>query len=199
MSDEKQKAGSYSDATTRVRSGFGSGFCLDMKVGHQSPVFIDFEASSLSTVSWPIEVGLAWNAGKCVVVESKLIRPRPEWPEADWCPESQAIHGIMRSELDSANSADEVVDWLLETVAARPLVSDAPEFDQRWLDRLLGSPGPEIDDFDRAVWEAFSDGGNIKAGGLQRVYQFRAKETAIHRAGDDAAVLCNSWIAGLGK
>lgn len=113
--------------------------------------------------SWPIEVGLAWLDERKVVVESRLIRPRPEWPEDDWNPVSEEVHGIPRSDLDDAASADDVASWLWETVAGRQLVSDAPEFDQRWLDRLLDRPGPLIDDFDRVVWQAFSDCGEVKA------------------------------------
>lgn len=165
-----------------------------------SPVFIDFEASSLSSASWPIEVGVAWLDGKKVIVESKLIRPRPEWPEDDWNPESEAVHNIPRSELDAADSADNVSAWLLETVAGRTLVSDAPEFDQRWLDRLLGKPGPTIDDFDRILWMAFSsEDGTVAPGRLNKAYKNRLNRKVLHRAGDDAANLCYAYRAGVGK
>ncbi|UWQ44194.1 3'-5' exonuclease [Leisingera aquaemixtae] len=163
------------------------------------PVFIDFEASSLSPGSWPIEVGLAWLDERKVVVESRLIRPKPEWPEDDWNPASEEVHGISRSDLDDAATADDVASWLWETVAGRQLVSDAPEFDQRWLDRLLDRPGPLIDDFDRVVWQAFSDCGEVKAGRLHRVYEKRMNRPIRHRAGDDAAGLCQAWLAGVGK
>ncbi len=165
----------------------------------ESPAFIDFEASSLSQHSWPIEVGLAWLEVGRVVVESRLIRPRPEWPESDWDPASEAVHKISRSELKGAESADDVVDWLIKAIGRRVLVSDAPEFDQHWMDRLLGEPGPKIHDFDMAVWQAFSDGGNVKAGRLHRVYRNRTTRPTLHRAGDDAAGLCYAWRAGVGK
>lgn len=163
------------------------------------PVFIDFEASSLSPASWPIEVGLAWFDGKKVVVQSRLIRPRPEWPEDDWNPASEKVHGIPRPDLEAAAFADDVATWLLASLAGRPLVSDAPEFDQRWLDQLLGRPGPQIDDFDRVVWQAFSDGGDVNAGRLHRVYESKTNRPVRHRAGDDAAGLCYAWRAGVGK
>ncbi len=133
------------------------------------PVFIDFEASSLSPQGWPIEIGLAWLLGKRVVVKSKLIRSRPEWAEEDWDPDSEQVHGIPRADLEDAESADDVATWLLETITGRVVVSDAPEFDQRWLDRLLSKPGPQIGDFDRVVWQAFSDGCDVNAGLLHRV------------------------------
>ncbi len=168
--------------------------------GRPSPVFIDFEASSLSAESWPIEVGIAWLEDKRVVIESKLIRPRPEWPEKDWNPVSEQVHGIPRADLDDAGSADDVAAWLLEVIAGRSLVSDAPEFDQRWLDYLLGGPGPQINDFDRVLWMAFSrEEGIISPGRLNKAYKNRLTRPTIHRAGDDAAGLCYAWRAGIGK
>ncbi len=185
------------------RRALGLGVGLDdgdELVRQKKPVFIDFEASSLSQFSWPIEVGIAWLEGKRVVSESKLIHPRPEWPEDDWNPVSEEVHGIPRADLDGANSADDVVSWLLEAIAGRTLVSDAPEFDQRWLDRLLGGPGPQIDDFDRVLWMAFShEDGTIAPGRLNKAYKNRLTRQTIHRAGDDAAGLCYAWRAGLGK
>ncbi|MBY6059479.1 hypothetical protein [Leisingera daeponensis] len=165
-----------------------------------SPIFIDFEASSLSPQSWPIEVGLAWLDGKRVVSVSKLIRPRWNWPEGDWNPKSEEVHGIPRSDLDGADHADNVAVWLLEVVEGRPLVSDAPEFDQRWCDRLLGKPGPRIDDFDRVLWMAFShEDGTVAPGRLHHAYKNRVSRKVLHRAGDDAAGLCYAWRAGVGK
>lgn len=159
-----------------------------------TPVFIDFEASSLSPQSWPIEVGVAWLDGKRVVYESKLIRPRAEWPEDDWNPESEEVHGIPRSELDGADAADEVAAWLLTIVDGRPLVSDAPEFDQRWCDRLLGKPGPVLDDFDRVLWSAFSrEDGTVAPGRLHCAYKNRVARQVLHRAGGDAADMCYAY------
>ncbi len=184
------------------RRALGLGVGLDENgqiVSMGGPVFIDFEASSLSSDSWPIEVGLAWCEGKRVAVESKLIRPRPDWPESDWNAESQAVHGIPRSDLDDASTADDVTIWLLDTVEGRPLFSDAPEFDQRWMNRLLGHPGPEIADFDGAVCAAFSSEGCLAPGRLHKVYRNMQNRPTLHRAGADAANLAYAWRAGIGK
>lgn len=165
-----------------------------------SPIFIDFEASSLSTDTWPIEVGIAWLEGTRVITESKLIRPRPEWDLEDWSPVSAEIHGIELSELRNAETADEVSRWLLEVVGEAVLVSDAPEFDQRWLDRLLGEAGPTIRDFDNVLWQAFShEMGSLAPGRLHYAYQNMLRRKTAHRAGDDAAHLCYAWRAGLGR
>jgi len=45
---------------------------------------LDFEASSLSQDSWPIEVGLSWLAGGEVQTWSTLIRPAPDWNLSEW-------------------------------------------------------------------------------------------------------------------
>ncbi len=184
----------------RRKFGLGVGLDDDGAIVRQNgPVFIDFEASSLNAASWPIEVGLAWLDGRRVVVESKLIRPRPEWPEDDWNLESQEVHGIPRADLDNAESADEVSAWLLQAVGDSQLVSDAPEFDQHWLDRLLGKSGPEIADFDQMLFAAFSDDGCVAPGRLNKAYKNMMQRRVVHRAGDDAAHLCYAWRAGVGK
>lgn len=155
------------------------------------PVFIDFEASSLSNASWPIEVGLAWLDGKRVITHSRLIHPRAKWPESDWHAKSEAVHNIPRRALDHADPADVIAAWLLETIGQRMLVSDAPTFDQKWLDLLLDRSWPKIEDFDRILWPAFSgQEGMIAPGRLHVAYRNRVNRAVLHRAGDDAAGLC---------
>ena len=166
-----------------------------------SPIFIDFEASSLAPDSWPIEVGIAWVNDGRISVASRLIRPEPAWSMEAWHPESEAVHGIVREELDDADPAANVATWLLKMLKDKTVVSDAPEFDQRWCDRLMqtigGSHGIELDDFDRAAWWAFSEmDGRIAPGRLRDVYSCLTNEKTEHRAGDDAARLARAWMAG---
>lgn len=165
------------------------------------PIFIDFEASSLSKNSWPIEVGIAWFDSGDIIVESKLIRPVPAWSMEDWHPESEEIHGIPRTTLDEAEAAADVAMWLRNKLQGQLVVSDAPEFDQRWCNRLMetigGAPEIKIDDFDRVVWWAFSElDGRIAPGRMHDVYGRLTAEKTIHRAGDDAAKLARAWLAG---
>ncbi len=163
-------------------------------------IFIDFEASSLSLESWPIEVGMAWLEGRKVVIKSRLIIPRLEWDPNDWNPKSEKVHGLQYSTVTTSGSdADKVSDWLLDIVRENTLISDAPEYDQRWLDRLLGRPGPQIVDFDQAAWDAFSDGGNPVSSRLARVYKTKVNRFTTHRAGPDAADLAYAWRAGTKK
>jgi len=163
-------------------------------------IFIDFEASSLSPQSWPIEVGLAWLEGREVAVKSRLVCPRAHWDPADWDSKSEGVHGLPYSTVLSAGSnADVVSDWLLDIVQENTLISDAPEFDQRWLDRLLDQPGPRVQDFDQAVWDEFSNGGNPASSRVARVYKAKASRPTTHRAGPDAADLAYAWRAGMPK
>ena len=61
----------------------------------QSPVFIDFEASSLDLVSsYPIEVGICFPNGE---TQSWLIKPHILWK--DWSEKAARIHGISRDKL----------------------------------------------------------------------------------------------------
>ena len=164
--------------------------------------FIDFEASSLSPDSWPIEIGLAWiEPSGAINATSRLIRPDPSWPETAWSPQSAAIHRISRSALEEADPAADVARWAIDTIGDAHLISDAPEFDQHWLDRLLATlpsaPALRILDFDNAAWTAFTEDRNAISAALGAVYQMRAQRRTAHRAAQDAADLAISWRAGL--
>lgn len=185
--------------------GVGVGLDEDGKVVQlKGPIFIDFEASSLSSQSWPIEVGVAWLEANRVIVESKLIKPDPSWPENDWNPESEAVHGILRTDLDEAERAEDVAHWLRAITIGRTLASDAPNFDQRWFDKLMTTieepPHMTINDFHRILRIAFShDDGIVAPGRLHYAYKNRATGKVVHRAGPDAANLAYAYRAGLPK
>ena len=168
-----------------------------------SPVFIDFEASSLSPNSWPIEVGVAWLDGHRVEIRSKLIKPHNIWDLDDWSDESAAVHNIPFHDLENAESAEEVARWLKTEVGGRMLVSDAPKFDQHWLDRLMNTieepPHDQIEDFDKVLWNAFSEGGTAAPGRLHKCYKSMSSRKNSHRASEDAANLAYAYRAGLPK
>lgn len=160
----------------------------------ETPVFIDIEASSLSPDSWPIEVGIAWLEDMKVITHSSLIRPKPEWPESAWHADSAKIHNIPRSALANAPQADDVVVWLEDLVDGRPLVSDAPPFDERWLKQITGDQEwCKVYPLEQALWWAFSEEGKINPGKLRRAYKHRASHKTVHRAADDAAAHAYAW------
>lgn len=108
--------------------------------------FVDFEASSLSAGSFPIEV--AWvdqdGQGECY-----LIRPAEVWlnlpgGQPEWNPASERIHGISMATLLKEGEPHGRVAARAVQVLGRSHVmvcSDAPEFDEYWLDRLLQAAG----------------------------------------------------------
>lgn len=158
-------------------------------------IFIDFEASSLSDQSWPIEVGVAWLDGANVVSDSKLIRPDPDWDLDDWSSQSQRVHRIAFSELQAAAPAFQVARWFMNLTRDRQLVSDAPEFDRFWLKTLLETfdlaPSVHILDFNRAAAEAFSGAA------LDSAHERLARLPSHHRARTDAERLAKAFRAGV--
>jgi DNA polymerase III subunit epsilon len=103
--------------------------------GERPLLFLDFEASSLSPESWPIEIGWAWIEDGRVRSGSTLIAPRPEWPLADWSESAARVHGIALVEALAGVDADRVAEHT-DAFAGFDVVSDNPSWEQHWLDRL---------------------------------------------------------------
>jgi hypothetical protein len=100
-------------------------------------VFLDFEASSLSKGSYPIEIG--W-AGEDRSTEAHLIRPAPGW--TDWDVSAEAIHKISRETLlDEGEAHDEVARRVLEALGPHEVYVTAPSWDGMWLSKLLRAAG----------------------------------------------------------
>jgi DNA polymerase III alpha subunit (gram-positive type) len=97
------------------------------------PSFLDFEASSLSSNSYPIEVAWSLEDG---TIESHLITPVKEW--TDWSEASQRIHGIAREEL-IANGKDPgwISERMNEQLHGKTVYTDNPGFDGMWLAELF--------------------------------------------------------------
>lgn len=158
-------------------------------------LFIDFEASSLDQDSWPIEIGFAWLESDEIRSIGKLIRPEPTWPQSTWSRASAAIHKIPRAALNDADPAADVAHWAIDLIGDQTLVSDAPAFDQYWLDRLLetapGLPRPEIVDFDAVA------GYRFRFPAIARVFARLDNSPTKHRAEADARKLAEAWQVGL--
>lgn len=103
------------------------------------PTFLDFEASSLSQESYPIEV--AWN-DKNGQIFSYLIRPFELW--CDWSKESENIHGITQEILhDDGLSVNAVCDELEKAIGDGVMYSDAVDFEHHWMQKLFEAGGRE--------------------------------------------------------
>lgn len=99
--------------------------------------FLDFEASSLSKQSYPIEVAWVFATGE---EEAHLIRPAPGWN--DWSDEAEGVHGIPHARLlaDGAPHG-EVARRMVEVLAGHALYASAPSWDGQWMSRLLRAAG----------------------------------------------------------
>lgn len=108
-------------------------------MGHSSAmkVFLDFEASSLSDDSYPIEVAWVFEDGRS---EGHLIAPAENW--TDWDDAAEAIHGIKRASLHSEGEPhDRVAGRMVEVLAGHDLFASAPSWDGKWLSVLLRGAG----------------------------------------------------------
>lgn len=102
-----------------------------------SYVWIDIEASSLSAMSWPCEIG--W-CGADLRADSFLIRPLERW--TDWSISSELIHGISRDELDGQGiDAADAAQRINAICSGRQVLSDNPMADRDWLKQLFHDVG----------------------------------------------------------
>ena len=100
-------------------------------------IFLDFEASSLSKQSYPIEVGWVGEDGSG---EAHLIRPAAGWTE--WDERAAAVHGITRDQLEREGEAhDAVCARLLQMFEGNDVLASAPSWDGHWLSMLLRAAG----------------------------------------------------------
>jgi hypothetical protein len=100
-------------------------------------VFLDFEASSLSKKSVPIEVAWVFEDGRS---RSALIRPAPDWD--DWSAKAQAIHHISRDMLLADGlPVEQVAAEMIDVLTGHDLYASAPSWDGKWLSALLRAGG----------------------------------------------------------
>lgn len=161
--------------------------------------FLDFEASSLSGGSWPIEVGISTLHEDvndvCVKTWSSLIYPHSSWDREEWSWQSANVHGLTFQDLERAPDAEHVAHEVLKRLTGKIVVSDAPDFDGRWLRKLLMSTGysPDLNlnDFDQAAFSVF------EGASLDMLYETLEKTRVPHRAGPDSARLAKAWAVGI--
>ena len=100
-------------------------------------VFLDFEASSLSKHSYPIEIAWVFEDGRS---QSLLIAPAPNW--TDWSEDAEKIHGISRRKLTEGGvSVFLVVEEMIATLSDHDLYASSPSWDGKWLSVLLRAGG----------------------------------------------------------
>jgi len=151
-------------------------------------LFLDFEASSLSGGSWPVEIGYAWIERDRIRSEATLIAPRGDWTMADWSDAAARVHNIPIEAIRGGRPADEVADGT-DVFRQFEVVSDNPRWEQLWLDRLReGRPRIEVRPLGRALRARLDDRAANAA--VQALF----RSVAEHRAGPDAERLARAWL-----
>jgi hypothetical protein len=166
-----------------------------------TPLFLDFEASSLASDSWPIELGMAWvDAQGMVQSTGCLIQPDASWPQEAWWPTSEAVHGIARGTLDSDGlSCAQAAALFLAHIPGRVAISDNPAFEVRWLQRLLEAAQARPQAIIQiADMDAFF-GQTLESAGLDTAWEHLHRHRTPHRAEADARRMANAWVAGLAQ
>jgi hypothetical protein len=99
------------------------------------PLFLDFEASSLSSNSYPIEV--AWSRADGSI-EDHLISPVGIDSWDDWSQLSEKVHGISMAELIAHGESPYSICCLMnEQLVGQVVYTDNPMYDGMWLAELF--------------------------------------------------------------
>jgi len=164
------------------------------------PSFLDFEASSLSPQSYPIEI--AWSMGDGSV-ESYLISPDAMESWTDWDPEAERIHGIPRAYLLANGHPPAYVCGVAnQRLRGRIVYCDAPDFDGMWLAKLFaacGDQGPrfELKHADELILSMISSEPFNLARSFQKIgalkIEARKQKPLRHRASWDVEYLIRLW------
>jgi len=166
---------------------------------------MDFEASSLSVHSYPIEV--AWNDAQGTI-HSYLINPAhvPDWTE--WSAQSERIHGIPRATLTAQGLPPEEVCAKVQAITAMVVYSDAARFDLQWLECLFDACAARssipfyMDEMDHLLWDILGK-PDSKPSELQRLIeslkeQARSQAPGRHRAAWDVQYLMQLYRLAVG-
>jgi hypothetical protein len=154
-------------------------------------LFLDFAASSLSALSWPIEIGWAVIEDGAVRTGGRIIAPQPGWPLSDWTEGAERVHVIGLHAVLAGTPADAVA-VMTDSFAGFDVVSDNADWEQRWLDRLReGRPRIPVQPLRRAVADRMEphEADRFRCALLRR--------SPAHRAAADAARLAESWLAAI--
>lgn len=101
----------------------------------QRPSFLDFEASSLVSTSYPIEV--AWSLPDASI-ETYLISPVGIDKWTDWSVLSEKIHGISRDQIVAHGKSPEwICRRMNDQLVGQCVYTDNPLYDGMWLAELF--------------------------------------------------------------
>lgn len=162
----------------------------------KTPLFLDFEASSLNPLSWPIEWGISWlDSTNTVQTKGGLIKPHKSFNMIGWSKESEVIHGISLDTLQNeGQEAQNVANTILGLTQNGFLISDAPRFEAHWLQALfdiIKTPLPSFTHLHTHLFETLGEKGKDSA------FEYLEKTHVPHRAPADSAIMATAWKRGL--
>jgi hypothetical protein len=154
---------------------------------------LDIEASGLHDSSYPIEI--AYGDLDTSEINSHLITPTAKWKQSYWDPTAEKMHGISLQSLDKATPALDVAKIVQHDLGnADIILSDAPDWDQIWIDKLWAEGGlenpPILRDFFSLINVISPESG-------PEILEHELKDPA-HRAGDDVKMLVELFRKCLG-
>lgn len=161
-------------------------------------VTLDFEASSLTDRSYPIEVGVSrWSGPDMPIMWwSTIILPHPDWMRsADWSLQAQEVHGIRREELAGGMKAHLVIGRLDDIVRDSLAFCDGGINDSFWMRRLSQAAG-RSPDFALGDLDALMI--SLPPHMQQRAETWLSRNPVEHRAGADALRHMNMIAAAMG-
>lgn len=159
-------------------------------------VVMDLEASALGRGSYPIEIGIATITGMHRPIDtcSTLIAPDPGWiADGLWSDASQRLHGIGKDDLSRHGLSIQTVCASLNELLRRNtlVVTDAPMFDQSWLDTLFGTAGIE-QAFHIYEYDALCR--HLDRDQYRQLVHLLDRTPTPHRAGPDAFRLASKLV-----
>ena len=157
-------------------------------------IVLDFEASSLSDDSYPIEVGVALvlNSDGPIRVWSSLIQPCREWTSRhDWDPAAERVHHIPASLLATGQTPSEVAKALNAIIGpVGHAYCDGGHYDGFWLKAARIEPTFALWDLARLFL--------LNRTLFRRFNALLANDAPPHRAGEDATRLCSALMRAVG-
>ncbi len=156
--------------------------------GQANPTIIDIEASGLSSMSYPIEVGVVMGNGEKYC---SLIIPAPDWTH--WDDEAHKVHGIPREMLYTHGKPPEVVAAQLnEQLKGKTVYSDAWVVDKPWLITLFHAANVAME-FQISPLEAILSESQMARWHDIKDQVISDSGVARHRASNDAWIIQETY------
>jgi DNA polymerase III epsilon subunit-like protein len=152
---------------------------------------LDIEASGLSPISYPIEIGLVNGEQEY----QTLILPDESWEH--WNLKSEALHGLSRQDLyEKGKSVEMVAKELNELLASKIVYSDHEDWDSFWLRRLFETVG-RAQKFHVRDINTLLDSSNVNTFASSLDEFKKSKDHRAHRALEDARIIHRAAILAL--